>query len=79
VVEQIDQHRQYLLESGEWAQREQARLGAELENLLRETLISRWRSSFSTADYQGVLDRVVLRKLTPQQAVGVLLDGKKEA
>jgi LAO/AO transport system kinase len=69
LVIQIEQHQEYLQRSGGWQQREQARLRVELHSLLEETLLSRWRSSISEADYQITLEALFNRKLTPQEAV----------
>ena len=69
----IAQHRRYLESSGDWARRERTRLGAELENLLRETLVTRWREQISDGQYQAVLESVFARELGPIEAVKMLL------
>ena len=75
VASEIDRHRKFLEESGDWTRREQARLGAELEALLQSTLVSRWKNTISPEKYQAVIRQVVERRLSPWQAVTVLLDG----
>ena len=72
----IAQHRTYLESSGDWARRERTRLGAELENLLRETLVTRWREQISDGQYQAVLESVFSRELGPFEAVKKLLDNE---
>jgi LAO/AO transport system kinase len=71
----IDQHRQYLLQSGTWVKRERYRFQAELEVLIRNNLVSRWRSSLSTERYQEILERLVQRSISPSQAAQLLLEG----
>jgi LAO/AO transport system kinase len=72
----IDRHRDYLGESGNWQRRERLRLESELEMLLREALVSRWRISISESQYQAVLGRLVERRISPRQAVECLVDGR---
>lgn len=74
----IDRHFQHLRQTGEWQQREQARLQSELEALLQETLVSRWRDSVPEAHYQQVLDYLIRREVSPWQAVEQLIDGRSE-
>jgi putative protein kinase ArgK-like GTPase of G3E family len=69
----IDQHRQYLRQSGTWVQRERYRFQSELEVLIRNELVSRWRSSLSNQRYQELLERLVQRKISPSQAAQALL------
>jgi LAO/AO transport system kinase len=71
----IIQHQEYLISSGDLHQRERTRLKAELDNLMQETLVNRWRGEIKVEMYQQVLDEVVARALSPWQAVEVLLDG----
>ena len=71
----ITRHRDYLYSTGDWQRRERARLHAELEALLRERLVSRWRETVSAAQYQQVLDGLVARQISPHQAVNALIDG----
>jgi hypothetical protein len=76
VGELISLHRQHLLDSGEWNQREIIRLKAELDALLRITLVSRWRGSISPIHYDDVFEELVRRTISPRQAVQKLLNGK---
>lgn len=71
----IAEHVGFLKDSGQYAQREKARLQSELDVLLQETLVSRWRSQVTEDAYRRVLDQLVQRRLSPYQAVSVLLDG----
>jgi len=75
LAEIIKKHYAHLKESGEWRQRECARLQSELDHLLQDTLVSRWRSRVSDEDYQQILKAIVERKISPLQGVADLLDG----
>ena len=78
LVSVIERHYQFLQDTGEWQQREQARLQSELNIILQETLVDRWRSTISEKRYNDVLDSLVSRDLSPWQAVETLLDGDLE-
>lgn len=77
LVESIARHREHLLESGDWQARERARLQAELEDLLRETLMQRFRASIPPQKYEQVLQQVLERALSPWQAVELLTNGRR--
>jgi LAO/AO transport system kinase len=68
VLEQIDRHRAYLLESGDWEKRERARLQAELETRVREMLFSKWLDSLPETEYRQTLDALFDRRLSPLEA-----------
>ena len=71
----IARHYQYLQETGEWIQRERARLQSELDTLLQATLVARWRDTVPEEKYQDALKELVERRLSPWQAVDALIDG----
>jgi LAO/AO transport system kinase len=71
----IAQHRAHLEESGDWHQRTNARLQAELDNLLQATLVNRWRHSVPPEKHQTVFKQLIARKISPRQAVEALLNG----
>ena len=75
--ETIAQHRAYLEHSGDWIHRERTRLQAELENLLRETLVAQWREQVTDGRYQAALESVLARELAPSEAVRNLLDARQ--
>lgn len=79
LAEAIADHYQFLKKTDEWDRRERARLGAELNGLLRDALVARWRNKFKSADYEAVLARLVDRELSPYQAVGELIDKEGRA
>jgi LAO/AO transport system kinase len=73
VLQAVQDHYQYLLRSGELQQREAARLQAELDNLLREALVARWRASLPHGRYETVFQSLARRELSPWRAVDDLL------
>jgi LAO/AO transport system kinase len=75
----IARHREHLQETGEWQDRDRARLSSELDLLLQGKLVQRWRRGVSDLQYQQVIDSLVARQISPHQAVDELLDGGQEA
>lgn len=76
LVDEIARHAEHLRESGDWAARERSRLGSELDALLREMLVARFREQVPESRYEEVLERVFERELAPWEAVRVLLNGR---
>jgi len=76
LMEAIEQHAQHLRQSGEWGRREKARLEAEFEVLLTETLMSQFRAGVPDARYEQLVERLVERRLSPWEAVKELLGGQ---
>jgi LAO/AO transport system kinase len=73
VFQAILRHGDYLRQSGEWQKRDRMRLQVELEALLQETLVARWRSRIPSATYQAVVDQVFKRQISPLNAVSELV------
>jgi LAO/AO transport system kinase len=73
---EIARHEQHLRSSGDWAARERSRLGSELEALLQETLMTRFREGVPDVQYEKALEKVYRRELAPWEAVGMLLNGR---
>ena len=72
LVGEMARHYQYLCETGELQQREQTRLKSELDLLLRERLVRRWRERVTETEYEQTLKRLVQRDISPWQAVELL-------
>lgn len=70
---EITRHHQFLSKTGELLSRERARLQSELDLLLRETLVARWRENVSADTYDQAIDQIQRRQLSPWQAVEELL------
>ena len=77
LIDSIERHREYLQKSGLWQDRERKRLEAEVKILLQETLVINWRESISDQLYEIVLQDVFARKISPHNAVEVLLEAIK--
>lgn len=73
----VEQHAQHLHDSGEWGRRERARLEAELEELLTETLVKRFHEGVLDPRYEKMIDKLVERKVSPWGAVKTLLKKSK--
>jgi GTPase len=76
VAESIEKHAAYLRQSGDWAERDRARLGSEVETLLREALMDRFIQSVQKEKYQQMIEKVVNRNISPYEAVKFLVNGK---
>jgi LAO/AO transport system kinase len=75
LIQSIQQHRDYLQNSGEWARRDRSRLQSELDLLLRETLLARWQERVPEARYKKAVQLVTQRQISPWQAIQYLIDG----
>ena len=73
LAQAIQQHYTYLQHSGELVQRERSRLQAELELLLREALVARWREGVPAGQYEEALQRIAERRQSPWDAVDELV------
>ncbi len=73
----IAAHKDYLLSSGEWQRREARRMAAELEDLLRATLVARWRAAVPESRVNETLERLLERKLSPHEAVKYLIENRE--
>jgi LAO/AO transport system kinase len=77
LIDAIENHYQYLRAGEEWQRREQDRLQVELDVLLQETLVTRWRSTISDQGYEQILASLVRREVSPWRAVELLVNGGK--
>ncbi len=76
LAEAIGRHGTHLRLSGDWAARERARLEVELDALIQETLVMRFRESVPPQKYQEVIERIFKRDLSPGEAVKALMNGR---
>lgn len=74
VVEALLKHRDYLLESGLWAQRERERIYNEVIHLLERALMHRWQAGASRRRFEALLNEVYERRLSPNAAIDSLLN-----
>ena len=75
LAEAIAKHAAHLHQSGDWTARDRARLGSELELLLKEALMDRFIEKIPQKDYEEIVQKVVNRNLSPYEAVNFLLNG----
>ncbi len=73
LFDQIEKHRQWLLDTGEWLRREQARIKTEMHDELQAELVRRWEQNGSHGAFQAELQRVLKREISPQEGVSRLL------
>ncbi len=72
---QIEQHRQFLIRTEQFAAREKARIQAHFEQLIQETLMNRLNERIDQTEYAQLLDQLTDRQISLQQAVLKLIDG----
>lgn len=73
LVDAIKRHVEHLRLSGDWALRERTRLEVELEALIRQGLMTKFRQELTAEVYENVLESVIQRKVSPWQAANMLL------
>jgi len=78
LAESIASHAAHLHQSGGWAARDRARLGSELEAVLREALITRFHEHIRHEKYEEIVEKVLSRNLSPWEAVKSLLNGSSK-
>jgi LAO/AO transport system kinase len=74
----ITKHVEHLQQSGDWTARDRARLGSEMEALLREALMDRFLENIQQQKYEEMIENVVNRNISPSEAVKSLLNGKQK-
>ena len=78
LAEAIAKHVAHLRSSGDWALRERTRLEVELEALIRDSLMTKFRDDVSSQKYEETLEKVIQRNISPWEAVKVLLNGRQK-
>ncbi len=73
LAQHIATHRNFLQQSNQWTVKETVRLKAEMDALLKDTLLAAWKASMTSEEYQDVLEKLVSRQLSPRQAVARLI------
>ena len=75
VAESIAKHAEHLRVTGDWASRDRARLRSELEAALQSALMNHFFENVKKAKYDEMIEKVVERTLSPDEAVKKLLNG----
>jgi len=79
LAESIAKHIAHLRQTGDWALRDRARLGSELEAVLQEELVKRFFEQIQQQNYNEVMEKVLQRHISPYEAVKLLLkNGRSE-
>jgi LAO/AO transport system kinase len=78
LAESIAKHAAHLHQSGDWAARDRARLGSELEAVLGEALMTRFHETVRQEQYDEIVEKVLSRKISPWEAMKSLLNGSSE-
>jgi len=76
LAQAIALHVAHLTQSGDWSVRERARLEVELEALIREELVIRFRRDVPQNQYESALEKIIQRELSPGEAVKLLMNGR---
>lgn len=74
LVKALAAHKQYLQDSGERAARERGRVEAQLSQMLSADLTQRFLRSQPNSRYERMVERVLSRELSPQEAVEALIE-----
>jgi len=74
IVAEILRHREHLLKTGLWQQRDHERLRTEVSHLLQTELVKRWQKSVSPQVFESLLQQVFERKVSPGAAIDTLLN-----
>lgn len=78
LVAVIAKHAEHLRQTGDWAARDRARLVSEMESLLQEALMDRFRENVQPQNYDEIIEKVLNRNISPYEAVKSLLNGNQE-
>jgi LAO/AO transport system kinase len=73
LAEAIQSHQAYLQSTGLWQAKEAFRLQKDLEALVRDTLMEHWREQVDEDRFAEVLTDLVHHKLSPAEALQLLL------
>ena len=75
LSEALARHAAHLRDSGDWSARDRARLGSEMEALLKEALMDRFLENIQRESYEKMVEKVLDRNISPYDAVQLLLNG----
>ncbi len=73
VLTQIERHRQYLLDHGQRQVKTRTRAEHRLKQYIQQVLLDRFLADVEPEHWQGVLDRLVARQLSPHEAATHML------
>ena len=73
LVDEIQNHANFLKDNQLWQQKEAARLRKDLEALIRHKLVRKWQQTLDENKFDSVFADVIERKCSPIEAVDLLL------
>lgn len=73
----IANHKTHLLSGGGWSARGRIRLQVEMEALIHEALMNRFRQDVSKEKYDETFEKVVQRNISPYEAVKMLMNRRR--
>jgi len=76
LAESIARHVAHLTQSGDWLVRDRTRLEVELDALVRDELVNRFRQNLPQKQYDNLLEKIIQRELSPGEAVKLLMNGR---
>ncbi len=75
LVDRIQDHRNHLVLTGEWLEREKRRSQEEVERMLRDRLMAHFKAKIPVEQREQLLMEIVTRNLDPYAAVDRLFEG----
>jgi LAO/AO transport system kinase len=75
LAESIAKHVEHIRRNGDWALRDRARLGSELEAVLQEELQNRFFERVQKEKYDEIVEKVMRRNISPYEGVKLLMNG----
>ena len=75
VVEAIEEHADYLRESGNLQQRERERIEGELRSIITQEMARSFFEGLDEAQFDSLVDSIIRREIAPYSAAALLLKG----
>jgi len=73
LIQAVESHRRYLIESGEWERKRRKNMETFLDRLIQNQLLDQWQHSHQAQDKQALLQAILDKEITPYQAVRQLI------
>lgn len=77
LLEAMQAHRCYLIESGNWQVKERQALQKAIQRAIAQNLINRWQEGLPPGLFEETLQAVVERKMSPESAAQYLLEASQ--
>ena len=73
LADNILRHRKYLHSTGLWQVKETYRFRRDMQALIKDSLVERWRQNLNEGQFEAILKEVIERKISPIEAAQSLL------